>query len=288
VREIRTAILDCFERSDSGRAFKAALEEKGLVLANGDRRDCFVVIDQEGGHHALNKKLTGMTLAAIRERFADLDRSQLPGVEQAQEIQRHSQAERTQEQQAAPIWDRDAATRAADQRITDAAVAHSAQTPEETRKRPEPVAASMAQPEAAIPANSSTTAARETDAVPELARAADAAIDQTAHAGEGMLRGLGKLFASFVNWLADSIAPPPPPTRDQAERSARAAEERQEQRAFDQAEQQQRTLQEFLAAEIRRTQQAEAERDPRLAEMMNLHAHTSSRRRETEAERDRD
>jgi hypothetical protein len=95
VREIRAVILDCFEHSDSGRAFNAALEERGLMLANGDRRDCFVVIDQEGGQHALNKKLTGLTLAAIRERFADLDRSQLPGVEKAQETQRERHAERT-------------------------------------------------------------------------------------------------------------------------------------------------------------------------------------------------
>jgi hypothetical protein len=100
-REIRAAIVDCLQRSDTGRAFKIALEERGLILANGDRRDCFVVVDQAGGHHALNKKLTGMTLAAIRERFSDLDRSQLPGVEQAQEMQQHRQAERTTHPEAA-------------------------------------------------------------------------------------------------------------------------------------------------------------------------------------------
>jgi hypothetical protein len=54
--------------SEGRKAFKAALEAKGLMLANGDTRDCFVVIDEAGGHHALNKKLTGMTLAAVRER----------------------------------------------------------------------------------------------------------------------------------------------------------------------------------------------------------------------------
>lgn len=48
VREIRTTILDCLERADGGKGFKAALEERGFVLANGDRRDCFVVIDQAG------------------------------------------------------------------------------------------------------------------------------------------------------------------------------------------------------------------------------------------------
>ena len=93
VREIRTAILDCFEQSDGGKAFKAALEERGFMLANGDRRDCFVVIDPAGGQHALNKKLTGLTLAQTRDRLADLDRSQLPSVEQAKEMQAARQAQ---------------------------------------------------------------------------------------------------------------------------------------------------------------------------------------------------
>ena len=48
VRGIRTAILDCLEHADSGKAFCAALEERGLILANGDKRDCFMV-DGEAG-----------------------------------------------------------------------------------------------------------------------------------------------------------------------------------------------------------------------------------------------
>ena len=69
------------------------------MLANGDKRDCFVVVDQAGGHHALNKKLTGQTLAEMRDRLADLDRAQLPSVEQAQAMQRerHLEGERTPE-----------------------------------------------------------------------------------------------------------------------------------------------------------------------------------------------
>jgi hypothetical protein len=94
LKTIRTVILDCFEKSDSGRAFMAALADQGLMLANGDRRDCFVVVDQAGGHHALNKKLTGMTLAATRARLADLDRSNLPGVDQAKQLQAERRAAR--------------------------------------------------------------------------------------------------------------------------------------------------------------------------------------------------
>jgi len=87
VRTIRTTILDCLQQADNGKAFKAALGAQGYELAAGDRRDCFVVVDQAGGQHALNKKLTGLTLAETRDRLADLDRSQLPGVEQAKELQ---------------------------------------------------------------------------------------------------------------------------------------------------------------------------------------------------------
>jgi len=103
-RAVRNTILNCLEQSDGGKSFNAALDERSLMLANGDRRNCFVVIDQEGGHHALNKKLTGMTLDALRERFADLDRSQLPSVEQAKELQRerHSQIERTTQPEQQP------------------------------------------------------------------------------------------------------------------------------------------------------------------------------------------
>jgi hypothetical protein len=80
-RAIRSAILNCLEHADGGKALRVALDERGLMLANGDKRDCFVVVDQAGGHHALNKKLTGHTLAETRDRLADLDRTQLPSVD---------------------------------------------------------------------------------------------------------------------------------------------------------------------------------------------------------------
>ena len=94
LKAIRTGILDGFEKSDNGRALKAALDDRGLQLANGDRRDCFVVIDAGGGQHALNKKLTGKTLEEIRTRLADLDRSTLPSVEQAKEMEAGREAAR--------------------------------------------------------------------------------------------------------------------------------------------------------------------------------------------------
>jgi MobA/VirD2-like, nuclease domain len=94
LKQIRNAIHDCLHRADNGAAFKAALDAAGLVLAQGDKRDCFVVVDQAGGHHALNKKLTGLTLAQIRTRLGDLDRARLPDVAQAKTRQRARQPAR--------------------------------------------------------------------------------------------------------------------------------------------------------------------------------------------------
>ena len=97
---IRNAILERFEQSDSGRAFNPAMQAQGYELTNGDRRNCFVVIDQAGGYHALNKALTGKTLAEIEARLSDLDRSLLRGatvVSREREQQQHQPAREAQE-----------------------------------------------------------------------------------------------------------------------------------------------------------------------------------------------
>jgi hypothetical protein len=309
VRAIRTAILDCFEHADGGKAFKAALEERGLMLADGDRRDCFVVVDQAGGQHALNKKLTGQTLAETRARLADLDRGQLPSVEQAQDIQRErlSQIERNAEPLApeiglaahqitephAPIWDRDAEMRAADEQIIDAAIRHEAVTAGQgSRQQPEPAAGGITPAEAPAVA-SNPTAAREPAAVHELAESAHAAIDRGVHAGEGVLRSLGRLFSGLVNWIADSLAPPPPPTKDQAERLARVADERQEQHAIAAAQQQIEAQRDMIAEQqrtrdIARTLGIASTGDPeedRFRSIMQRAARDRDRDREAERER---
>lgn len=86
LHEIRTAIMQAYHAADSGRAFDAAMKEQGWQVAAGDR-NCFVVVDELGGKHALNKKLTGNTLAEINSRFSDLDRAELPSVDQAKQMQ---------------------------------------------------------------------------------------------------------------------------------------------------------------------------------------------------------
>ena len=87
LKAIRNAIRECWERSDSGKGFAAALDARGLILARGDRRD-FVVVDHAGGDHALSKRITGVTSADTRTRLADIERAQLPGVDAAKAMQR--------------------------------------------------------------------------------------------------------------------------------------------------------------------------------------------------------
>ena len=82
INHVRQTIRDCFEQSDNGRSFEAALADRGLVLAQGDRR-AFVVIDHEGGIHALGKRILGITTGQTRDRLGDLHRYDLPTVEQA-------------------------------------------------------------------------------------------------------------------------------------------------------------------------------------------------------------
>jgi Ti-type conjugative transfer relaxase TraA len=77
IHDIRARIRECWEHSDNGPSFAAALVEKGLTLTRGERRD-FIVIDAAGGMHALGKRILGHSAAEVRARLSDLDRHKLP------------------------------------------------------------------------------------------------------------------------------------------------------------------------------------------------------------------
>jgi hypothetical protein len=85
VHELRNTIRTCWDRSDNGHSFQAALEHEGMVLAQGDRRN-FVVIDQAGGIHALGKRILDVTATKIRDRLSDIPREELPTVEQTRDF----------------------------------------------------------------------------------------------------------------------------------------------------------------------------------------------------------
>jgi hypothetical protein len=101
-KQVKAEVTEAFRASDNAEAFKAALEERGYVLAQGDRRD-FVIIDSKGGVHSLARRIDGMKAADLRAFMADIDRDSLPTTEDtkllieersrlAREAEQHDQA----------------------------------------------------------------------------------------------------------------------------------------------------------------------------------------------------
>ena len=96
---IREDIRACWDMSDNGRSFAAALNEHGFILARGDRR-AFVILDEMGGYHALSKRITGVAVKETLSRMADLDASSLPSVAEAKAIQREKMQREEEEAKA--------------------------------------------------------------------------------------------------------------------------------------------------------------------------------------------
>lgn len=69
--DIASVIHDLYQKSDSGKAFQSALEEKGYTLARGDRRG-FVLVDDTGKIHSLSRQLKGQRAADIKSRLGSL------------------------------------------------------------------------------------------------------------------------------------------------------------------------------------------------------------------------
>jgi len=88
-KQAKEQITALWQSTDSGQAFKTAIETQGWLLARGDRRD-FVVVDPQGGTHSLARRVEGAKAKDVRARMADLDANALPTVEQgrAQQLAR--------------------------------------------------------------------------------------------------------------------------------------------------------------------------------------------------------
>jgi hypothetical protein len=126
IHQVREVIRSCFDHSDCGQNFEEALKHEGIILAQGDRRDYLAVYDG-GGYLSLGKKLLGATAAQVREKLADIDRAQLPTLEQAREQVLTRELAQVQKQieaaqQPAPVWDRDAANREWEAAVINAAI----------------------------------------------------------------------------------------------------------------------------------------------------------------------
>ncbi|HUB95868.1 MAG TPA: relaxase/mobilization nuclease domain-containing protein, partial [Stellaceae bacterium] len=84
---VKVEVTAAFRASDGPEAFRAALAERGYILAKGDRRD-HVIIDPFGGVHSLARRIEGMKAGALREFMAPLDRDSLPSIEEARKVAR--------------------------------------------------------------------------------------------------------------------------------------------------------------------------------------------------------
>ena len=79
-KELKKVFKDCWEKSDSSGAFRAALLSEGFVLARGSRR-AFVAVDEHGKVYSLSR-WTGAGAKALRERLGASEG--LPSIEEAQ------------------------------------------------------------------------------------------------------------------------------------------------------------------------------------------------------------
>ena len=80
-------ITGLWNSTGTGKEFVAALDEKGYVLVEGNRR-VFCVVDQAGDVHSLARRIDGAKAADIKIRLADIDKKTLPSIDQAKEYQR--------------------------------------------------------------------------------------------------------------------------------------------------------------------------------------------------------
>ncbi len=99
-RDRKAQVKGLYEASDTGPAFKAALEDAGYVLARGDRRD-FVILDADAKVHSLGRQLPGVSAKDLRAFMVDVDPDTLPSVSAAR------QALRSAEQSKSPAPDHD-------------------------------------------------------------------------------------------------------------------------------------------------------------------------------------
>jgi hypothetical protein len=88
IEQVKADMTAAWQATRNGQGFQREIEAQGYRLAQGDKRDAFLVIDETGGLHALRSRLDGVKTKAIRERFSDLEA--VPDVEQARAMQRQA------------------------------------------------------------------------------------------------------------------------------------------------------------------------------------------------------
>jgi hypothetical protein len=93
----KDAITAIYKSCDNAQAFQAALSERGLIIAKGDRRPN-VIVDELGQVYSLTRQIKDVPRNELNTFLAGLDPAALPTIEEAKTIQE----ERTQAREKAP------------------------------------------------------------------------------------------------------------------------------------------------------------------------------------------
>lgn len=145
--DVKAELTELWRQCDTGQAFAAALEDRGYILARGDRRD-FVVIDPAGDDHSLARRIGGAKAAEIRARMAGVDRDALPSVDEARALARERagegdwaahEAEKTEREERPPGSFGVLATEPAIEEARAAATKKERPSPAVAREAPPPV-----------------------------------------------------------------------------------------------------------------------------------------------------
>ena len=83
IKQVKEDMLESYHSTKNGKEFQEYIREMGYVLARGDRRRCFVIVDFEGGVHAPRRRLS-LKARVINERWSDITLSDLPSVSEVQ------------------------------------------------------------------------------------------------------------------------------------------------------------------------------------------------------------
>ena len=98
VKDLKEEITRLWREADSAKAFTAALEERGYILARGDSR-AWCIVDRKGDIHSLARRIGGVKAKDIREKLSDIDPQTVPHVKEAAKQQKERQAELVREEE---------------------------------------------------------------------------------------------------------------------------------------------------------------------------------------------
>jgi Relaxase/Mobilisation nuclease domain len=90
-RDVKAELSELRQQIDSGKAFQAAFEMRGYILAQGDRvvagERALMIIDPAGNDHHLPRRIKGMNSKQVNEFMSHVDRANLPTIAEAKQQQ---------------------------------------------------------------------------------------------------------------------------------------------------------------------------------------------------------